>query len=198
MIDAGKELQWAKDNIVDRGQFVDWVETGVGISIRTAQFYMAAARFAEANLDKAQSISLLTPTTLRLISAKNTPPDIRRAVLEKAESGELMSDDRVAAVVSGAGLARQLAMSREKRLKKGRGGREASQATILRRELELKRQEDERAERKRRAAATARVLIQEIGAGPIGRLLEFFDGEDGWLVRDALLDLIAPKQAVAS
>jgi hypothetical protein len=78
-------LTWAKEAL-SHGQFIGWVRAECGFSIRTAENYIRGSRFIEST--DSQSVAILPPGTLYLISAKNAPPEIVEAVLARAAGGE--------------------------------------------------------------------------------------------------------------
>jgi hypothetical protein len=95
LIRMGNLLQFAKDRL-DHGQFEDWIERETPISVRTAQRHMAAAKLA----DKNDSVSLLPPSTVRMLAAKATPPEIVESVLAHAASGNILSESTVKGMIS--------------------------------------------------------------------------------------------------
>jgi hypothetical protein len=55
--------------MLGHGQFVQWLESECGFSLRSARNYMRASEFAA---DKNATIARLPPATLYRLSAKNT------------------------------------------------------------------------------------------------------------------------------
>jgi Protein of unknown function (DUF3102) len=82
--DIGVQLCRAKQ-MLGHGQFVQWVESECGFSLRSAQNYMRASEFAA---DKNATIARLPPATVYRLSAKNTPPEVVAEVMARAASGE--------------------------------------------------------------------------------------------------------------
>jgi hypothetical protein len=82
--DIGVQLCGAKQ-MLGHGQFVQWVESECGFSLRSAQNYMRASEFAA---DKNATIARLPPATVYSLSAKNTPPEVVSEVMARAGSGE--------------------------------------------------------------------------------------------------------------
>jgi hypothetical protein len=78
-------LTWAKEAL-SHGQFIGWVRAECGFNIRTAENYIRGSKFIEST--DSQSVAILPPGTLYLISAKNAPPEIVEAVLARAAGGE--------------------------------------------------------------------------------------------------------------
>jgi hypothetical protein len=82
--DIGVQLCGAKQ-MLGHGQFVQWVESECGFSLRSAQNYMRASEFAA---DKNATIARLPPATVYRLSAKNAPPEVVSEVMARAASGE--------------------------------------------------------------------------------------------------------------
>lgn len=83
ILEIGRDLIAVKETL-DHGRFITWVEVEVGITRRTAQNYMSAARFAEG---KSETVSLLNPAVLYRLSSKTTPPNIINDVITRTKSG---------------------------------------------------------------------------------------------------------------
>jgi hypothetical protein len=98
IIEIGRDLLAVKQSL-GHGHFVTWVETEVGISKRTAQVYMAAARFADGN-GKSAIVALLPPTTLHRLTAKSAPEEVVDAVLSRVEAGQVVPDRAVATMIA--------------------------------------------------------------------------------------------------
>ncbi len=84
IIDNGQDLAQVKAAL-DHGQFSEWIEREFSMSIRTAQRYMQAAKWAEGKND---IVSHLPPKTLYLLVAKSTPEEIKTDVLQSLEAGK--------------------------------------------------------------------------------------------------------------
>lgn len=86
IIAIGQELIAAK-NTLGHGQFGPWLKAEFGWSERTAERFMRAAEvFAE----KSDTVSVLEPTAIYLLSARSTPEHVRQDVLGRLERGEAM------------------------------------------------------------------------------------------------------------
>jgi hypothetical protein len=96
IIRMGNLLQFAKD-CLEYGQFEDWVERETPISKRTAQRHLAVAKLASGRSD---IVSLLPPSTVRMLAAKATPPEIVESVLAHAASGNILSESVVKGMIS--------------------------------------------------------------------------------------------------
>src|SRR5882757_1784411 len=91
MIEIGGDLLTIKGRL-EHGQFTKWIEREIGISIRTAQGFMAAAKLAEG---KCETVALLPPSTVRILAAKSTPPGIVEEVIARVGSGNIVTDAAV-------------------------------------------------------------------------------------------------------
>ncbi len=85
----GRDLLAVKQ-MLEHGQFVDWVAKECGLSIRTCQNYTRTAEFLEG---KSATVALLPPATLYRLSAKNAPPEVVTAVTDRAAQGEISEAD---------------------------------------------------------------------------------------------------------
>src|SRR5271168_1487011 len=80
IVEIGRQLLIVKA-LLDRGQFVQWVETECVFSLRSAENYLRVARFVD---EKNATVANLPPATLYLISARNAPPEFVSDVLALA------------------------------------------------------------------------------------------------------------------
>jgi len=74
------------------GQFIEWVESECGFSLRAAQNYVRASVFAA---DKFATVANLSPATVYRLSAKSAPPEVVKEVLARAARGERVSHAEV-------------------------------------------------------------------------------------------------------
>jgi hypothetical protein len=170
LIDIGRDLLSAKKNLVDHGAFIDWVESEVGIVRRTAQAYMALAKFAE---DNGAAIALLPPTTAHRLAAKSAPPEIVSKVVAKALTGEVLPDRAVAEMILAAKSERtQLpemnGFSRFKHYRKYCEPQEAQQEAGLARQ-----------NREKKTSEAAEVLLKSLGADGVALVIKVF-AEEEW------------------
>ena len=98
IIETGRELADAKERL-DHGQFAAWVQSEVGIAVRTAQAYMAAARLADA---KGATVALLPPTTVHRLAQKSAPVNVVETVVSQAEAGKIVPDTAVVEMLTAA------------------------------------------------------------------------------------------------
>jgi hypothetical protein len=96
MIEIGRDLISIKARL-EHGQFADWVVREIGIGIRTAQGYMAISKLAEG---KNEIISLLPPSTVRMLAARSAPPEVVEQVIARAGTGDIVPDTVVKDLIS--------------------------------------------------------------------------------------------------
>jgi hypothetical protein len=170
LIDIGRDLTAAKKQLVDHGEFIEWVETEVGISRRTAQAYMAVARLAD---DKGAAIALLPPTTVHRLAAKSAPAEVVSEVIAKAESGDVLPDRTVSEMILEAKSQRKQPAQDEnhsdRRSKQSRNGYDT---------LESARQENELRNQKIEMAETAETLLKAIGVDGVTLVVKIFSEEE--------------------
>jgi hypothetical protein len=82
----GRDLLAAKQ-MLEHGQFVDWVAKECGFSIRTAQNYTRTAEFLGG---KSATVALLPLAMLYRLSGKNAPPEVVAAVLDRPPLGRFL------------------------------------------------------------------------------------------------------------
>jgi len=82
VIEIGKDLIAAK-HYLSHGSFGRWVQTEIGIPVRTAQAYMRVAQWTS----KRAAFAHLPPSVLYLLSASNIPDAFTRDILDRLEAG---------------------------------------------------------------------------------------------------------------
>lgn len=85
----GRELIAAKQ-LLGHGTWHTWLKSEFGYTPRTASSYMAAARLIEG---KSETVADLPPTVLYALAS--SPPQVKAALLQRAESGEQITADQV-------------------------------------------------------------------------------------------------------
>lgn len=83
IIAIGQDLRLVKAQL-DHGDFITWIEKEFGMTIRTAQRWMQAAKFAEGKND---IVSHLPQQTILLLAAPSTPNFIKKKVIADLEAG---------------------------------------------------------------------------------------------------------------
>ena len=84
IIETGRDLLNVKSKL-DHGQFEGWLTQEFSMTDRTARRFMQAATWAEG---KSDTVSVLTPTAIYLLSAPSTPESVAQTVFKSVESGE--------------------------------------------------------------------------------------------------------------
>jgi hypothetical protein len=155
IIELGTDLIRLKDEL-GYGRFGEWLEAEFGCDARTAQRYLRAA---EAFRAKSDTVSLLPPTSLYLLSARSTPETIRGEVVDRLERGEHVDADDVKARIA---AARQEARE-EKRKHQNR--QRPSKRTQQRQQREKQEREAKEKKRREEVEATAREFFEGLGEG---------------------------------
>jgi hypothetical protein len=182
VVEAGRDLLAAKDQL-DHGQFAVWIETEIGVNIRTAQRFMSVARWAE---DKSDTVSLLSPTAVYLLAAKSTPAEVSDKVVELAAAGGPLPDDRVLDLVREAKHQRTMAEA-EARLTPARRRRKHS----ARRQAEWQEQRaKEERERKQEISARAEAIIDRFTPDDVAFLVKMLNIGDIWELRNCLSERV--------
>ena len=167
LIDIGRDLLAAKRHLLDHGEFIEWVETEVGIVRRTAQAYMAVAKLAE---EKGAAIALLPPTTAHRLAAKSTPSEVVSEVVATAQSGDVVPDRTVSEMISEA----KTQQRRTEKLKSN-GFRRVKQYSPRREEeAEVARQQ-----REKMTTGAAEMLFKSLGADGVELVIKAF-AEEEW------------------
>jgi hypothetical protein len=183
LIEVGRNLVAVKQRL-NHGQFIDWVEIEVGIDKRTAQSYMAIARFAEA---KGTTVALLPPTTAHRLAAISAPVEVVDHVLDRAINGEIVPDGQVKDMFKNARNQRKQAREKDRR------SRAASEAAYRRSEVGRRKEElrclewkHQRKRRQEEASKIAADLIRELGSTGVTRVVELMSSD---IAHDVLAEL---------
>ena len=147
IISIGVELIAAK-NMLGHGQFGPWLEAEFRWSERTAERFMQAA---EVFGEKSDTVSVLDPTAIYLLSAPSTPDKVRKDVLARLERGEAMSAEGVRTLVS-------IARAEVRQVKKHNISKQKRRARERRRASDEKLRQEHEA-RKSKADAAAAELV---------------------------------------
>jgi hypothetical protein len=152
MIEIGGDLLAIKERL-EHGQFVDWIERELGIGIRSAQGYIAIAKLAKG---KSETVSLLPPSTARILAAKSTPPTIVEQIIVRAGAGDLVADVAVKTMIAdNKAMWRQAKSAADAAKRKSKEGRAA-------RERKAVVEENRRLADQARARAGCRAMAQSI------------------------------------
>jgi hypothetical protein len=87
VVNIGKDLIGAK-RYLSHGAFLCWVEAEAGIPARAAQVYMQVAQWVGG---KGATVAHLPLTALYLLSARSTPNEFTKDVLNRVQRGETIS-----------------------------------------------------------------------------------------------------------
>ncbi len=182
VIEIGKDLSTVKGQL-PHGDFQDWVEGQLGMTIRTAQNYMSAAKLVEA---KGETISLLPPATIYLLASKATPDEITDRVVAALEAGNTINPrlihDEVAAARADAQAAAFTEMRRDAR------------SPEAKRRAERRREEQERefdaARQKIEAAAqeAATIICRNLDDGELDQLYKILPDTTTHELRTAIAE----------
>jgi Protein of unknown function (DUF3102) len=94
LIEIGKDLRLVRKEL-RHGMFGKWIRAEFGMTVRTAQRYMRAARLAE----KSDSVSLLPPAALHALSAPTTPARAQEKALERLDEGKELGRTEVTKLI---------------------------------------------------------------------------------------------------
>lgn len=194
LIDIGRDLLAAKKHLIDHGDFVKWVETEVGIARRTAQAYMAIAKLAD---DKGAVIALLPPTTVHRLASKSAPPEVVSKVVAKAQSGDVLPDRMVSAMILEAKVQRKKMTARQHANSLPQFG--PFKIGGVTRPLVHKKTEQTSTNREQKTSEAAETLVRALGIEGVGLVIKTFSEEEWpWDLVSALrrligVDAAAPK-----
>jgi Protein of unknown function (DUF3102) len=172
LIDIGRDLLAAKKHLIDHGDFVKWVETEVGIARRTAQAYMAIAKLAD---DKGAVIALLPPTTVHRLASKSAPPEVVSKVVAKAQSGDVLPDRMVSAMILEAKVKRKVTAGRQANVSPQFG---PFKITGEARPLVHKKDEQTRPNREQKTSEAAEELLKALGTEGVELVVKIFSEEE--------------------
>jgi DUF3102 family protein len=96
IIAIGRELGAAKDKL-GHGRFMAWLEAEFSWSDRTARRFMQAAAILG---EKVDSVAILEPSAIYLLSAPSTSDSVREKVLRRLDEGEKLSTSKIKGIVA--------------------------------------------------------------------------------------------------
>jgi hypothetical protein len=185
IIAIGDDLRAVKDDL-EHGQFCRWVEHACGFGLRSAQNYMAAAKFAEG---KSATVAHFAPATVYKLAAKNAPAEVVNEVISRAEVGEIMPDSRVTEMIADARAEARRAKA-EAKLSPAQRKRRASIAASRKQQAgERERKEEDRRRKQQRVFKFIVDRLGEAGVEELLLLVEDAEESNGWL-------LLTPSQLV--
>lgn len=130
--DVGRHLSRARE-VLDHGQFLKWADAELGIKPRSAQNYMAAAKFLEG---KCATVAHLPPGILYKLSASSAPADVVAAVVAASMTDAPMPVSEIAERLAEA-REEEKAIQQEIARAKQALSREAAKERIAKRKAEL-------------------------------------------------------------
>jgi hypothetical protein len=155
IIEIGQDLLAVQEHL-PHGQFGAWVEAECRFTDRAARRYMRVAEFAA---DKTDTVSVLSPTTLYMLTAKSAPKEIVADIRARVEAGEVLDEARIKMKFEEAKSERQAAADKAFR---DRHRAETKQRRLKREEQE-NQAEQERRQLEAKAKAKAIAIIQRFG-----------------------------------
>jgi hypothetical protein len=170
--------------MLGHGTFGDWLKREFRLSVRSAQLYMTAAKWAE---DKSEIISHLPLEALRMLSAPTTPEPIRDEVVEAIRAGVDVDFKSVGVRIRDERAAIVEAQRQEERKRARLQGKSPEYQRKLERQMAR-----EAAERQQtidtavRLRDEARAILQKLPAEDLNRLREI--GAVQWLSLKELVE----------
>ncbi len=117
IIETGRDLIEVKSKL-PHGHFESWLTQEFCMTDRTARRFMQAATWAEG---KSDTVSVLTPTAVYLLSAKSTPDVVHEQIVERIEKGFPAEPEIIRHLI-------QDAQNKKRDAKRAKGLREARDA----------------------------------------------------------------------
>jgi hypothetical protein len=155
-IATGHDLIDMKDRL-GHGRFGAWLAAEFGLSARSAERYMAAARFGIANPD---TVSELLPATMQALAAPLLSNEARETCMARVRAGQCLYPSDVASVVH---TARDIARRREedeRKLPRAKKAREQAAADL---EAKHRQEDQEYATAERRRIVLAALIVECLG-----------------------------------
>jgi hypothetical protein len=202
-IAIGRELLSVRDRL-PHGAFGAWVRVEFGMTLRTAQNCMNAARLVQSVPEPVrESVSLLPPATLYRLSAPSTPPEVVQEVVLAATEGAVPPPDHILRRLDEAAAERrEVALATRKKpgrteedakaiVRRRRADRARDQARLedewAREKAQRRVEEEEAREAARRLVAAHPAIMAQVAA----RLR----GPASWAFNDELITSLAVPRA---
>jgi hypothetical protein len=186
IIEAGNDLRAARQHLKG-AQFRDWVEAECGFSLRTAQNYIAAAKYAEG---KSATVALLNPGVVYKLAAKWVPPEIGDAAMQRAAKGDVVADRDVSAALGEAKFQKREVERQQKKSTR----RAESKKIRERNERARLQQEDVRRAEDERVLAIVLSIIERLGEENAGFLIDKLGRYDHWTIIDRLGEEVTKRR----
>ena len=155
-IATGYDLIDMKERL-GHGRFGVWLAAEFGLSTRTAERYMAAARFDSVNFD---TVSDLLPATMQALAAPSLSNEARETCMVRVRAGQRLEPRDVANV---AHAARAVAQERERegrKLPRGKKSREQAMADL---EAKYRQKDQEQVAAEHRRIALVALIVECLG-----------------------------------
>lgn len=175
-IATGHDLIEMKDRL-GHGRFGAWLTAEFGLSVRSAERYMAAARFSTANCD---TVSDLLPTTMQALAAPSLSNEARETCMVRIRAGQHLQPRDVANVAHTARDVSQKREQEQRTLPRGKKSREQAAADL---EAKHRHEDQEHAAAEQRRIALAALIVECLGE----RRSEAFDlvrSLEAWFFED--------------
>ena len=175
--DTGHDLIAIKDRL-PHGAFGDWIVAEFGMSERTAQNYMHAARFL---IGKSATVAVLPPAAIYALSAPSAPSDAVKDVLKALEAGAKIPTEEIRNRLSKAADAQRKveAAKTAEQIKKEREAEKRRREIRVARDQRIKQDiEQDNARRSERAREVAKFLVAKLGSERVVELLKLLNGTD--------------------
>jgi hypothetical protein len=171
---------------MDHGTFGNWVAAELGITLRTAENYMNAAKFVEG---KSEKISILPPSAIYALAAPSAPAAIVQEVLAAVDAGTVIPVNEIRQKLNTASDARRK-LEAVKSAEQQNRERIALAVEAARRQEDQEEHEATETERNAKALCVARFLVARLSASGVAELLSLLDGTDWTEVHSALSDVV--------
>lgn len=173
ILEIGGELLLAKERL-GHGRFGRWLDAEFNMTERTAQRYMSAAQWGA---QKSDTVSVLEPTALFLLSAPSTPFTVQAEITRRIERGDRPSTADVRSLVTSAraeqAQKRKVELAKKTAPPAARYAAEVNLKPRTRREQRAKEQEQKRRQEKEALQAAchdlAVLLLARLTAESRGR-----------------------------
>jgi len=175
-IATGHDLIDMKDRL-GHGRFGAWLTAEFGLSARSAERYMAAARFDRANYD---TVSDLLPATMQALAAPSLSNEARETCTVRIRAGQHLQPRDVANVAHMTRAVAQRQEQEERKLPRAKKAREQASADL---EAKHRQEDQEHAAAERQRIALAALIVECLGE----RRREAFDlvqSLENWFFED--------------
>lgn len=201
-LDTGRDLIEIKE-AMGHGKFGTWIKAELGLTPRTAEHCMNAARFLA---DKSETLSHLPPTVIYALAAPSAPAAVVEQVVAAAGTGAALPVEEIKAK-----LAEAAAERREvQRVVKAKPGRTEDEARKVLRRIKADRerarvkfidnQARERAEREAAEEAARGAVRRLVAQHPevMAAVSAILTGPGRWIVEKTIRDALDLRQQESS